>query len=174
MLLVATSVMSLPARFTSATPSGMVYSSVGHRAFEFVHHLVFEEDHRVVVADGALHQPFGVVGRGRHDDFQAGDVAQPGVQALGMLRRRAAPRAHRRAQDHRHFELAAGHVVNLGRLIDHLVHGQRDEIAEHDVHHRAHAGHRRADASPAMPGFGDRRIDDALGAKFLHQPVTAL
>ena len=29
MLLVATSVMSLPARFTSATPSGIVYSSVG-------------------------------------------------------------------------------------------------------------------------------------------------
>ena len=27
MLLVATSVISLPARFTSATPSGMVYSS---------------------------------------------------------------------------------------------------------------------------------------------------
>ena len=87
-----------------------------------------------------------------------------------MLRGRAARRAESRAQDHRHFELAAGHVVNLRRLVDHLIHRQRDEIAEHDVDDRPHASHRRADADAGDARLGNRRVDDALGAEFFHQP----
>ena len=44
---------------------------------------VLEEDARVVVADGSFDQTFGVVGRGRADDFQAGIVDEP---HLGILR----------------------------------------------------------------------------------------
>ena len=87
-----------------------------------------------------------------------------------MLRGGAARGAQRRAQHHRHFELAAGHVVNLRRLIDHLVHRQRDEVAEHDVDDRPHAGHRRADADAGDARFGNRRVDHALRAEFFHQP----
>ena len=97
MLLVATSVISLPSRLMSATPSGIVYSSVGTWPFELVHHLVFEKDHRVVVADGALQQALGVVGRRGHDDFQSGNMAEPGVQDLlcCAAERRVAPRVVR-------------------------------------------------------------------------------
>ena len=72
-------------------------------------------------------------------------------------------------QDHRHFEFAAGHVVNLGRLIHELIHRQSDEIPKHDVYHRSHPGHGGADADAAYAGFGDGRIDDAFRAKFFHQ-----
>ena len=78
------------------------------------------------------------------------------------------------AQHHRHFELAAGHVVNLRRLIDQLVHRQGDKIAEHDVDDRTHAGHRRADTDTGDAGFGDRRVDDAFGAEFFDQAPTTL
>ena len=87
-----------------------------------------------------------------------------------MLRRGTARGAQRRAQHHRHFELAARHVVNLRGLVDHLIHGQRNKIAEHDVDHRPHAGHRRADADTGNAGFRNRRVDDALGAELFHQP----
>ncbi len=87
-----------------------------------------------------------------------------------MLRGGTACGTERRPQDHRHFELPARHVVNLRRLIDHLVHRQGDKIAEHDVDHRAHAGHRRADADAGDARFRNRRIDHTLGAEFLHQP----
>ncbi len=86
-----------------------------------------------------------------------------------MLRGGAARGAKRCAQDHGHFELAAGHVVNLRRLIDHLVHRQRNEVAEHDVDDRPHAGHRRADTDTGDPRFGNRRVDHALGAEFFYQ-----
>ena len=174
MLLVATRVMSLPTRFTSATPSGIVYSSCWHRPFQLVHHFVFEEDHGIVVADSAFEQTLGIVGRGGNDDFQSGNMAQPGVQALAVLRGGAARGAEGCPQDHRHFEFAAGHVVDLGSLIHELVHRQCDEVAEHDVHHRAHPGHGGADADAADARFGNGRIDDALGAEFRPPDLKAL
>ena len=79
MLLVATRVMSLPVRFTSATPRGMVYSSAGTGPFQLVHHFVFEKDHGIVVANSALEQSLGIVWRGRYGNFQSGNMAQPRV-----------------------------------------------------------------------------------------------
>ena len=74
-----------------------------------------------------LHQALGVVGRRRQHHFQPRNVAQPGVQRLRMLRRGTPRRAQRRAQDHGHFPVAAGHVVDLGGLVHHLVHDQRQK-----------------------------------------------
>ena len=127
MLLVATSVMSLPARFTSATPSGIVYSSVGTGPFSWYISLSSKKATGLSSRIADLSKPLASYGVDGHDDFQSGNVTQPGVQALAMLRGRTARGAERCAQDHRHFELAAGHVVNLRRLIDHLVHRQGDE-----------------------------------------------
>ena len=33
-----------------------------HRPFQLVHHLIFEENDRIIVADRRFQQPFGVVG----------------------------------------------------------------------------------------------------------------
>ena len=60
--------------------------------------------------------------------------------------------------------------MDLGGLVDHLVHDDRQEVAEHDVDDRPHAGHRRADADAAEPGLRNRRIDDAVLAEFVDQP----
>ena len=83
-----------------------------------------------------------------------------------MLRSRSACRAEGCPQDHGYIEFAAGHVVNLRRLIHQLVHRQCDEVAEHDVHHRAHTGHGGADADAADARFRNGRINHALSAKF--------
>jgi hypothetical protein len=60
--------------------------------------------------------------------------------------------------------------MDLRRLVHQLIHRQRDKIAEHDVHHRAHTGHRRADADTGNARLRNRRVDHALGAEFFHQP----
>ena len=75
--LVATIVRSSPSRFTSATPNGIVYSSSGTGALRREHHLVLEEDDRVVVADRGLEQALGVVRRRRERDLEPGDVRRP-------------------------------------------------------------------------------------------------
>ena len=83
-------------------------------------------------------------------------MADPGMQALAVLRGGAARRAQRRAHHQRHFELATGHIVNLRRLIDDLIHRQPNEVAKHDVNDRAHAGHRAADSQAGDASLGDR------------------
>ena len=61
-------------------------------------------------------------------------------------------------QDHRHRQLAAGHEVGLGRLVDELVQRQRDEVDEHDLHHRAHARLGGADRRAAHGALADRGV----------------
>ncbi len=91
------------------------------------------------------------------------------MQRLGVLRRRAATGPHRRPQDQRHFQFAAGHVMDFGRLIGHLVHGQGGEIAKHDVNYRTHTSHGGADAQAGDARLGNGRVDDALWAKLVYQ-----
>ena len=59
--------------------------------------------------------------------------------------------------------------MDFGGLVHHLIHGEPDEIAEHDVDHRAHAGHRGAYGDTSEARFRDRRVEHALGAEFVHQ-----
>jgi hypothetical protein len=64
--------------------------------------------------------------------------------------------------------------MRLGGLVDHLVHGQGDEVAEHHVDHGPHARHRRTDADAGVAGLRDGRVDDPLRAELLHQPGEGL
>ncbi len=148
---------------------------VRHRTLHLrVADLVFKEDDGVVVADGGLEQPLGVVGGRGNDDFQSGHVARPRVQRLRVLRRRPARGAHRRANDERHLPRAARHVMDLCGLVDDLIHDERQEIAEHDVDDRTQTGHRRADAEAREARLGDRGVDDALRSELLDQPLHDL
>ena len=72
------------------------------------------------------------------------------------------------------FQLAARHVVHLRGLVDQLVHDQRQEVAEHDVDDRPHAGHRRADADAREACLRDRRVDHALRPELLDEPEQHL
>ena len=59
--------------------------------------------------------------------------------------------------------------MDLRGLVDHLVHDDRQEVAEHDVDDRPHAGHRGADAEAGEAGFRDRRVDDAVLAELVDE-----
>src|SRR5207245_3996247 len=48
--------------------------------------LVFEDDHRPIVANRGSRQSFGVIGSRRNDHFETGNMSQDGIQCLGMLR----------------------------------------------------------------------------------------
>src|SRR5687767_13106420 len=95
----------------------------------------------------------------------------PGVERLRMLRRRTASRAHRGTQDHGYLELAAGHVMDLGRLVRDLIHDESAEITEHDVDDGPHPCHRRANRQTGKAWLGDWRIEDALFAELFDESV---
>ena len=141
-----------------------------HRAFELVHHFVFEKDHGIVVANRCLQKSLRVIRCGRQYNLQSRNVAKPGVQRLRVLRARPACGAERSAHHHRNFPLPTGHVVNLRGLIDHLVHNERREITEHDVDDGTHARHCSPHGNARETGFGDRRIQHALGAELVDEP----
>ena len=59
--------------------------------------------------------------------------------------------------------------MDLGGLIDHLIHRQADEVAEHDVDDGSHSGHCGADGDASKARFGDRRVDHTVRSELIHQ-----
>ena len=59
--------------------------------------------------------------------------------------------------------------MDLGGLVHHLVHGQRDEVAEHDVDHGTHSRHGRAHSEPSEAGFRNWGVQHPVFAKFFQQ-----
>src|SRR5450755_1925267 len=59
--------------------------------------------------------------------------------------------------------------MDFGGLIDHLVHGQCDEVAEHDVDYRTQSGHGGTYGESGETGFGDWRVEHAVFAEFFQQ-----
>ncbi len=97
---------------------------------------MLEEDHRVVVPDGRGEQALGVVGGRRGDHDQAGDVREPRLEALRMLRGEAHARARHRQHRDRQLRRAAEHEAHLRHLVGDLVHALADEVHEHQVDDR--------------------------------------
>ena len=64
--------------------------------------------------------------------------------------------------------------MDLSRLIHQLIHCQSDEVAEHDVHDRAHPGHGGADADTTDTRFGNRRINHTLRCRIPSLALTIL
>ena len=60
--------------------------------------------------------------------------------------------------------------MDLGGLVDDLVHDDRQEVAEHDVDHGTQTSHRSTDTDSAEPCFGDGCVEHALGSKFFDKP----
>jgi len=99
-------------------PEGDGVVLIGHVALgRGVEHLVLDEHHRVLVADGRLEQALGVVGGRRHHHFQAGDVGEPGLQRLRVLGGVGAAGTGHGAVDNGQVGFAAEHVLGLGGLV---------------------------------------------------------
>jgi hypothetical protein len=86
-----------------------------------------------------------------------------------MLRRVAHTDAALGAEDHRHAHLAVGELMVFHAVVDHLVHGDGDEVDVHDFNDGAQAVERAADGAAGHRCFGDGRVADALRAKLFQQ-----
>ena len=124
----------------------------------------------VRTANGGGHEPDDVGRRGRRRDLQPGDGQRPVLHRLGVLRAEAEAAAVRGPHHQRDGDLAPGHVAHLRDLIGQVVPAAGEEVGEHDLRHRAQAGHRRAHGRAQDGLLGDRGVPDALRAELLEQP----
>ena len=106
-----------------------------------------------------------------HGDLDPGDVHEPRLEALRVLRPHAHPGDDRRADHERHGELAAREVVQLRGLVEDLVHRDADEVEELDLAHCADAGDREADGVADRARLAERRVADPLLAVVLVEPA---
>ena len=149
--------------------AGDVVAVLGHLAPLAVEVLVLDEDDGVVVADRRLEQALGVGGGARHGDEQARHLEVHGLEAVRVRRAELMARSLGHAHHERHPDLAAEHVVDVGGVVDDLVHRQQREVDRHELDDRAQAAHRRADAHPDDRVLGDRRVAHPLLAELLEQ-----
>jgi hypothetical protein len=142
-----------------------------HLFLEAVERAVLEDDHGIVVVDRARQQAAHVGRRRGEDDLQPRHVDEPRLELLRVLGARAPAGAALRADRQRHLQLPARHVAVLGRLVDELLHRERQEVLVHDLDDRAHALHRRPDPGADDRHLGDRRVADALWAELGQHPL---
>ena len=148
--------------------------AVGDFAFVRVKHLVLDEDHRVVRADGAFEQALGVAGRGGQHDGEAGYLRVPGFQPVRVRGRQAAGHPRAAAEDDGNGELAAAHVAHVGGVVHDLVDRHQAEAERHEFDDRPQAGHGRADADAGKSFLGNRRVDDSPIAEPLEHALADL
>ena len=96
---------------------------------------------------------------------------EPRLHLLGVLRARAPAGAALRAHGQRHLQLAARHRAVLRRLVDELLHRERQEVLVHDLDDGPHPLHGGADAGADDRDLGDRRVADALRAELGEHPL---
>ncbi len=132
---------------------------------------VLEEDDRVVVVDRRPEQPAHVLGRRREHDLEPGHVDEPRLQLLRVLRARRPARSTLRADRERHLQLATRHRPVLRRLVDELLHGEREEVLVHDLDDRPHPLHGRADPAADDRHLRDGRVADAPRAELVEEAL---
>ncbi len=148
--------------------------AVGHLAAHAVERLVLDEDHGVLVADGALQQALGVGGGGGHGDEQAGDVQEQRLEAVRVGGPELVPGALGHAHDERHAGLAGEHVVDVRGVVDDLIEGEQGEVDRHQLDDGTQPGHGCADADADDRVLGDGRVAHALLAELVEQTVGDL
>jgi hypothetical protein len=133
--------------------------------------LRLEEQHRVVALDGLLDHPVRVDRVGAGDDPQAGGVREVRLRRLGVVLDRADPAAERHPDHHGHLDLALAAVVQLRDLGHDLVERREDEPVELDLAHRPETTHGETDGRADDARLGQRRVEHALLAEVLLEPV---
>ncbi len=130
---------------------------------------MLEEEHRIVILDRAAQQPVGVVDAPRADDLEPGRADEEPLGAARVKRPAPHTAAERRADHDGQLDAAA--PVRLGAHGHDRVEGARDEVRELQLGDRSlpHPGRPERGADEAL--LGDRRVDHALGAEFLQQPL---
>src|SRR5215204_2057677 len=139
--------------------------------YEAVGTFVFEEEDGVGIADGALDHGLGVGGERRRDHLEARCIAEPGLDALGVVERAAWHDAVRRPDSYGTVPIAVRTVVEFGRLVDDLVERRRDEVRELYLGHGTHPVHRKAYGRAHDQALRQRRVHHPRGTELLLQPL---
>ena len=135
--------------------------------------LGLEEDHRILILDGADQQPLRIVGIGRHHHLDAADVGEYAFRTLRMGLAAADAAAAGHAHRHRRVEFTGGPVSQARQLADDLIEGGVGVVGELDLHHRLQPMHAHADGRTDDATLGDRRIQHPLLAVLALQTIGA-
>src|SRR5712692_9740575 len=131
--------------------------------------LRLHEDHRILGADGADEQTFGVDGIARIHDLQPRRVDEERLRRLRMIVAAFDASAHRRADHDRRRVLAAASITKLCQLVYDLIESRIDEVAELDLRHRPQPVHRHPDGRTDDPRLRQRRVDHPVRAELLEE-----
>ena len=107
---------------------------------------------------------FGVVGG---DDQQSGDVGVPGGQALRVRGCCGEWWSVASSEGDWAFQLAATHVVQLGRGVHDVVAGLQREVERHELANGSESVKGRADSESCEAVLRDGSVDDSLAAVLL-------
>ena len=146
-----------------------------HRA-EFialaVESLALEEEHRVRPIQGRGHHAFCVIRRCGEHHLQPGHM---GSQAGPVLRMLCAVKcAYRNAQHHRHLNLACGHALPFGQLVEDLISRSAHKVCIHQLNHASAAQHGVPHAGGNNRRLGNRAVKQAVeGDRLVHAGVYA-
>ncbi len=143
-------------------------------AFEVVHQLVLIDKHGIVAAHSGLQQAVRLLWIGWSDHAYSGNPHEYLLHARRMLGAELVRRPPGRTNHNGCAELPAGHVPDLCRGVEHLVHRQPGEVHGHDLDDGAHVQKRRPDSQTREPVFGDGCVDDPIRAVLLVQSFGGL
>src|SRR5690606_2841957 len=113
---------------------------------------IFEEEDRIVVPDGGLEQTLDVIRGGGHDDLHAGVIGEDIFRSVGVRGANIGATIGRTANDNGAVDETAGHVTDVGGVVQNLVEGDGVERPEHEFHHGTDAEHRGTDTHPDETG----------------------
>jgi len=103
--------------------------------------------------------------------FQPGMCAQSASKDCECCAALPRPNALLGANDQRHFHLAAGHVTELGDLVDQRVSRHQGKIHVHDFDHRAQPGHGGSGRQPHKGRLRNGGVAHPPCAKLGFQPL---
>jgi hypothetical protein len=121
-----------------------------------------------------MQQPLGIIRGGGHDHSQPGEVGVHRVVIPRMVRGGRVPDPDAPPEQNRHLQPATTHVLHLRDLVDDLPDRIQHEIREHEVDHRAGAGHGCPTCQPDEPPLADGGVAESLGSVLVVEPRVVL
>ena len=132
---------------------------------------VLQEHHGVVVADGALEQPLGIVGSAGGHHLEPRSVEEVRFDVLRMEQSAPYAAAVWNPDGHRNLQSAVGPVAGSGRLADELIDRGPDEIGELDLRDCPLASECGSESDADYGSFGQWRVDDPVFAELFQQAL---
>src|SRR6516165_11185521 len=105
---------------------------------------MLKKDDWIVLPDAALQQSLRVGRRCWQDDSDARTVKEVGLKALAVLSPELMTASLRCANNHRHLGVTAEHVMDLGGVVNNLIHCEQAEIYCHQLDNWLQPTHRGA------------------------------